>query len=134
MINVPIYRAKKIDSDEYVISMTISEGTIKRKRDLLFMEVAENKWCQVDKSTLAIHFPDNMLDSQGNKIFASLSKYGKGGDILLYKDNYDEREVICIYKNYRIDLIVNKIKKTNYNFYGCSLHNVYNLTIIGIQQ
>ena len=34
----------------------------------------------IDISTLAIHFPD-MLDSQGNKIFASLSENGKGGDI-----------------------------------------------------
>ena len=36
---------------------------------------------EIDKTTLAIHFPD-MLDSQGNKIFASLSEDGKGGDII----------------------------------------------------
>lgn len=35
----------------------------------------------IDPTTLSIHFPD-MLDSQGNKIFASLSEDGKGGDIL----------------------------------------------------
>ena len=35
----------------------------------------------IDETTLAIHFPD-MLDSQGNKIFASLQEDGKGGDIM----------------------------------------------------
>ena len=34
----------------------------------------------IDISTLSIHFHD-MLDSQGNKIFASLQENGKGGDI-----------------------------------------------------
>ncbi len=35
----------------------------------------------IDISTLAIHFP-NILDTKGNKIFASLQEDGKGGDIL----------------------------------------------------
>lgn len=34
---------------------------------------------RIDETTLAIHFPD-MLDSEGTKIFASLSEDGKGGD------------------------------------------------------
>ena len=37
---------------------------------------------QIDPSTLAIHFPD-MIDSEGTKIFASLSEDGKGGDIFI---------------------------------------------------
>lgn len=40
---------------------------------------------EIDITTLAIHF-SNMLDNQGNKIFASLSEDGKGGDILEYDD------------------------------------------------
>lgn len=35
----------------------------------------------IDISTLSIHFPD-MIDSQGNKIFASLQEDGRGGDIM----------------------------------------------------
>ena len=35
----------------------------------------------IDISTLSIHFA-NMLDSKGNKIFASLQEDGKGGDIM----------------------------------------------------
>ena len=38
----------------------------------------------IDKSTLSIHFLD-MLDSQGNKIFASLQEDGKGGDLVVSK-------------------------------------------------
>ena len=38
----------------------------------------------IDISTLSIHFPD-MIDSQGNKIFASLQKDGKGGDLVVSK-------------------------------------------------
>jgi hypothetical protein len=82
MINIPIYRAKKIDSDEYV------EG-------YLYSNISNNKYyirelpingtqelnTEIDKTTLAIHFPD-MKDSQKNRIFASLSENGKGGDIL----------------------------------------------------
>lgn len=39
------------------------------------------EYAKIDPTTLAIHFPD-MLDSQGNKIFASLNEDGKGGDIV----------------------------------------------------
>ena len=44
--------------------------------------------------TLSINFP-NMLDSQGNKIFASLQEDGKGGDILL-----EESRLMC---NLKVD-------------------------------
>jgi len=36
---------------------------------------------QIDPTTLAIHFPD-MLNCKGNRVFASLNKNGKGGDIV----------------------------------------------------
>ena len=100
-MNLPIYRAKKIDSDEYITGNYIKvqnkyyiyedgtsdiylddeecfeDGSINgeiRIYDLIF---------EIDPSTLAIHFED-MLDSEGNKIFASLSEDGKGGDIVEY--------------------------------------------------
>ena len=37
----------------------------------------------IKNDTLSINF-SNMLDSEGNKIFASLSEDGKGGDIVEY--------------------------------------------------
>ena len=49
---------------------------------------------EVEKNTRALNFED-MLDSQGNKIFSSLSEDGKGGDIM--KD--DEYYGIAKYKD-----------------------------------
>lgn len=76
---IPIYRAKKIDSDDYIT------GEVHTIKDRLFLR-GEFLPCvigieEVDKTTLSIHFPD-MIDSNGNKIFASLQENGKGGDIL----------------------------------------------------
>ena len=90
-MNIPIYRAKKIDSDEYAVGYY----TYNIDNGLGF--IWEENIHKVDITTLAIHFPD-MLDSQGNKIFASLSEDGKGGDILEYKKLtnkmfFDGREV-----------------------------------------
>ena len=97
-MNIPIYRAKKIDSDEYIIGSTIIKNKMwtsgKGYHDVFYILKDENvsiltrfpvyypDVVRVDPTTLAIHFPD-MLDSQGNKIFASLNEDGKGGDILL---------------------------------------------------
>ena len=77
MTNIPIYRAKKIDSEEY------AEGWLKTCTDTgVILWIQTRQWidCQIDETTLAIHFPD-MIDSEGNKIFASLSEDGKGGSI-----------------------------------------------------
>lgn len=100
-----------------------------------------NKMCTdvilVDPTTLAIHFPD-MLDSEGNKIFASLQEDGKGGDITLSKDNLGNiRKGIFIWHKYamcidikNIEIIVDK-----YNFKGIPPSQYKNFTeIIGIQQ
>lgn len=78
-MNIPIYRAKKIDSDEYVEGFYVEVGSAGHiyNNDLKGFGAY-----LIDSTTLAIHFSD-MLDSQGNKIFASLSKDGKGGDRLL---------------------------------------------------
>lgn len=94
-MNIPIYRAKKIDSDKYIegflyqdiICYVPSDGV---KSDEYKKALDEESWFitdnmsrneMIDITTVSIHFPD-MLDSQGNKIFASLQKDGKGGDIV----------------------------------------------------
>ena len=84
---IPIFRAKKLDSDEYV------EGNLVEFDDEYFI-VKDTEGCylasdcfhylhynEIDPTTISIHFPD-MIDSQGNKIFASLQEDGKGGDIM----------------------------------------------------
>ena len=72
---IPIYRAKKIDSDEYV------EGFYFENHGRHLLQEPNNDAWNIDPSTLAIHFPD-MLDKNGKSIFASLSEDGKGGDII----------------------------------------------------
>ena len=91
-MNIPIFRAKKIDSDKYVEGFYKNVLYSKDKHiitSLVNISGVENniqktnlwdyKNYEIDPTTLALHFPD-MLDSEGNKIFASLSEDGKGGD------------------------------------------------------
>lgn len=87
---IPIYRAKKIDSDEYVEGYLVEDKSvfyIYRNHTMIsnlhqpYFAGEAQSLDEIDLSTLAIHFPD-MLDSQGNKIFASLSEDGKGGCVM----------------------------------------------------
>jgi hypothetical protein len=82
---IPIYRAKKIDSDELV------EGYLIQLENGYMIASPDQSWVEelglfgmksiIDQNTLAIHFP-NMIDKNGKKIFASLSEDGVGGDKL----------------------------------------------------
>ena len=111
MLNIPVYRAKKIDSDEYVIFNSFYEyekkyyainKIINQTIDGWFTNVMIPLTYKIDPTTLAIHFPD-ILDSQGNKIFASLREDGKGGDILYYKSKIDlVTKTILYFENYRL--------------------------------
>ncbi|MGB1226441.1 MAG: hypothetical protein ACPG9K_01005 [Poseidonibacter sp.] len=133
---IPIYRAKKIDSDEYVFGVPRqdSKGFYE-----MIINTCEDGVCGViqryiDSTTLSIHFPD-MLDSQGNKIFASLQEDGKGGDIFIWENE----TFIAWFDN--IALTVNATNKDNFE---CSCHDSlhewyegsiekYNIKVIGIQ-
>lgn len=88
-INIPIYRAKKIDNDEWVEGYITTEFHEKHIKYFMHDAPTEiNQWCgytRIDPNTLAIHFP-NMIDKNGKKIFASLSEDGVGGDVLDWKD------------------------------------------------
>lgn len=119
-MNLPIYRAKKIDSDEFVEGYLIDGRFIFKEwiDDVWtsFGETKSNKALvyEIDPTTLAIHFKD-MLDSEGTKIFASLSDSGKGGDICDFPNrspltamrntmdnDFDFGNVRC-FKNYHMD-------------------------------
>ena len=79
-MNAPIYRAKKIGSDEYVIGYyspaydihhyIITYLGVDTKVNVVYQMSTDIH--KIDPTTLAIHFSD-MIDSQGNKIFASLN-------------------------------------------------------------
>ncbi len=96
-MNLPIYRAKKIDSDEYVKGW-YSEPII-IEGNLYLNITSKNGTFRIDPTTLAIHFSD-MLDRQGNKIFASLSEDGKGGDICYVRDfSYGDLQGVARYED-----------------------------------
>ena len=86
---IPIFRAKKLDSDEYVIGYLLQDCFgfyIIQTDNALRCETLNQEAIEIDHQTLSISFSD-MLDSQRNKIFASLSENGKGGDIIKLDDN-----------------------------------------------
>ena len=108
-MNIPIYRALKLNTEnEYVEGYYQTEtGTNVEDKNNMFPTLRHiivdldnhqlrldlfgdgklhddshiREQYEIDPTTIAIHFPD-MLDSQGNKIFASLQEDGKGGDII----------------------------------------------------
>ena len=107
---IPIYRAKKIDSDEWVNGYLIVDPD--RGRNYYYIKKATYlKDIDIDPNTLAIHFP-NMIDKKGKKIFASLSEDGVGGDIVnlinwnegwdTYIEHELDEERIVLYENYSI--------------------------------
>ena len=83
--NIPIHRAKKIDSDEWVkgfLQRHINNSN--KRKGINYYSIDEY---EIDSTTLSIHFAD-MLDSDNKPIFASLQKDGKGGDILKSHKHY----------------------------------------------
>lgn len=82
--DLPLYRARKANSDEYIIGYLLPKFG-----DKVFMSTSWSyddtgytpDFVEIDPTTLAIHLK-GILDIKGNLIFASLRKDGKGGDIL----------------------------------------------------
>lgn len=119
---ITLYRAKKLNSKEYIIgylsriknqliideNKNVWEYLIEPERNLInvnsltddnIANVTKNIYA-IDNSTLAIHFED-MVDSKKKRIFASLNKTGKGGDMCVYVKGhlqYEEPNVVAQYK------------------------------------
>jgi len=97
MTQIPEYRAKKIDSDEWIegyilpdteydLKETSNEEWVKTDiEDVLSMWIiSDKKWSNIDPSTLAIYF--DKKDKNNKPIFFSFSEYWIGGCIVKYKD------------------------------------------------
>lgn len=96
---IPIYRAKKIDSNKYV------EGFLQQDACgfyviSYYMPPVGYGSTKIDLTTLAIHFPDT-LDSEDTPIFASLSEDGRGGDRGIHptNNNKDLNGTVTYYKS-----------------------------------
>lgn len=136
--NIPKYRAKKIDSDEYVIGyLKITKYNNRTEYVINFSYDSSSIFgeSEIDPTTLAINFHD-MKDSENNPIFASLSKCGKGGDIADLDDGH--REIVFIWHKYAmcIDTIVKReIKPYNKKFISLIPQLfIFRTKIIGIQK
>ena len=94
MKNIPIYRAKKIDSDGYVIGTLRTYLSSDFKKHLLLIDTIEvekddTKSYFIHPSTLAIHLPQlGLLSKDNEKWFVSISQNGKGSDIFEVNDKH----------------------------------------------
>ena len=76
-----LFRAKEKNSNNYVIGYEYYNHV---EDEYYITHYVSGSNYKVDRTTRSINIED-MLDSQGNKIFASLSEDGKGGDIVKYE-------------------------------------------------
>ncbi len=134
--NIPKYRAKKIDSEEHVIGNLMK--VLHNQKD--YFAIRDDDFYseyRIDPSTLAINFPD-MIDSEKNPIFASLSEDGKGGDIGQCFD-YGENKYIFVYNSstfeFGIKLIIEEDTDKDCWDYECLKDECLEIfNIIGIQK
>lgn len=82
MSNIPIYRAKKIYNDDYVIFNSFYEyenkyyainKIINRTIDGWFTNVMIPLTYQIDQTTLSIHFPDS-INTNSEKVWYNLEE------------------------------------------------------------
>ena len=121
-------RAKHLYSDDMIIS-----AGIKFEFNQMYLLV-KGAWIECDESTRSINFED-MIDSEGTKIFASLSEDGNGGDNLW---NESELETYCvIFEEFEImlfEFLDNKSIKTAIGRFSNSYNFWHSLKVTGIQQ
>ena len=72
-----LFRAKTVFSSEWVESMSITNGTIKRKERNFYFEIGNDKWTQVREDTICQF--TGLIDRFKNKIF--------DGDIIKYTEH-----------------------------------------------
>ena len=78
-----LFKGKSANTGEWFESMTIAKGTIKRKKDDVFMEIYENKWVGIIPKSLSQFI--NQKDKNGKKIFEG--DFDNDGNCIVWCDN-----------------------------------------------
>ncbi len=91
MMNLPIYRAKRLDGNDWIEGYLLPPTVLDHIKLMTSTPIGNgffNQSCTVCPKTLSIHFP-NMIDKNGKRFFASLSSNAEdkllGGDYGRYK-------------------------------------------------
>lgn len=75
-----LFRGKAINSNEWVESITVAKGTIKRKRDCIYLSIGDNVWKGVKPETVGLF--STIYDKKGVRIFdGDLFKLGAEKDL-----------------------------------------------------
>ena len=124
-----LFRAKEKNSNNYVIGYEYYNHI---EDEYYITHYVSGSNYKIDRTTRSINIED-MIDSQGNKIFASLQEDGKGGDILNLNERYGENfNAIALYRYYEVRLkggidLLNRAK-----YLRC--YPKKDIKVIGIQQ
>ena len=101
------FRAKSVNTNEWVESLTIAKGTIKRKRDDWFFELDENKWVGVIAKTIGQFIGIN--DVNGKEICE--------GDVLYYAERNQWFKVFRVGGGFAVNTHQDDLKKEKVYFY-----------------
>ena len=89
-MNIPIFRAKKIDSDDYVKGYLLNKNTI-LTTDYYYVQgmppEVEEYFNKIESTTLAIHFPDS-INTSSEKVWYNLEEISN-----IIKDYKNEKTI-----------------------------------------
>ena len=114
-----LFRAKEKNSNNYVIGYEYYNHI---EDEYYITHYVSGSSYKIDRTTRSINIED-MVDSNGNKIFASLSEDGKGGDII---ETELKRVCTAKYKEYFF--------YADNKDYHCNCFGFIHSKTIGIQQ
>ena len=123
-VQVPIYRAKRIDNGELVdgyyclsksgVDLEIEKHNILPFLNLKDFNVANTDYIEINPETLSIHFPD-MLDKNGERIFAALNESGIGGssekEIEEISQFREDQCVLWMSRTHQLEEVIEKMPK-----------------------